>query len=266
MNPRHLTEHFCTVLVFTFSCAGAWAADGQLSLSTGFDYSSGNYGGSTSTDILSIPVIGKYEIGPWSYKLTVPFIEVTGPGNVVPGVGRENAVKGKQGAPVSSGTSTESGMGDITGAVTYNLFAGSASKPAIDLTGKIKLGTADRDKGLGTGENDYSAQVDAYQAFGRITGFATLGYSILGSSSAIPLDNVFYASIGAGYKFDDRVSGGLMVNLRQAASSTSAAQRDLTGYVNYKLDKDWKVQGYLLQGFADGSPDFGFGALVTRLF
>ena len=29
-----------------------------------------------------------------------------------------------------------------------------------------------------------------------------------------------------------------MVNLRQAASSTSAAQRDLTGYVNYKLDKE----------------------------
>ncbi|MBI3527053.1 MAG: transporter [Betaproteobacteria bacterium] len=265
MNPRHFTARFCATLVFTFACAGAWAADGQLSLSTGFDYSSGDYGGSTSTDILSIPVIGKYETGPWTYKLTVPFIEVTGPGNVVPGVGRENAVKGKKGAAVS-GTSTESGLGDITGAVTYNLFAGSASAPAIDLTGKIKLGTADRDKGLGTGENDYSVQVDAYQIFGRVTGFATLGYSILGSSSAIPLDNVFYVAIGAGYKFDDRLSGGLMLDLRQAASSTSGERRELTGYVNYKLDKDWKVQGYLLQGFADGSPDFGFGALVTRMF
>lgn len=255
----------CATLVFTFACGGTWAVDGQLYLSTGLDYSSGNYGGSTSTDILLVPVIAKYETGPWTYKLTVPLIEVTGPGNVVPGVGRENAVKGKKGAAVG-GTSTESGLGDIIGAVTYNLFAGSASEPAIDLTGKIKLGTADHDKGLGTGENDYSAQIDAYQAFDRVTGFATLGYSILGSSSAIPLDNVFYVAIGAGYKFDDRLTGGLMLDLRQAASSTSGARRELTGYVNYKLDRDWKVQGYLLHGFADGSPDVGFGALVTRMF
>ena len=115
-------------------------------------------------------------------------------------------------------------------------------------------------------ENDYSAQVDVYQAFGPVTGFATLGYSILGSSSAIPLDNVFYASIGAGYKFDDNLGGGLILDLRQATSNFSGERRELTGYVNYKLDRDWKVQGYLLQGFADGSPDFGLGALVTRMF
>jgi outer membrane putative beta-barrel porin/alpha-amylase len=265
MDPCGVTARLCAILVFTFACSGTWAADGQLSLSTGFDYSSGDYGGSTSTDILQVPVIGKYESGPWTYKLTVPYIEVTGPGNVVPGIGRTSAVQGKKGAPVS-GTSTESGLGDITGAVTYNLFAGSASEPAIDLTGKIKLGTADRDKGLGTGENDYSAQIDAYQTFGHVTGFGTLGYSILGSSSAIPLDNVFYVTIGASYKFDDRLSGGAMLDLRQAASSTSGERRELTGFVNYKVDKVWKVQGYVLQGFADGSPDLGIGAQVTRVF
>src|SRR5579859_5578863 len=240
MSLRHFTKRSCVTLVFMLACSGTWAADGQLSLSTGFDYSSGDYGGSTSTDILQVPVIGKYETGLWTYKLTVPYIEVTGPGNVVPGIGRANAVQGKKGAAVS-GTSTESGLGDITGAVTYNLFAGGASEPAIDLTGKIKLGTADRDKGLGTGENDYSAQVDIYQAFGRITGFATLGYSILGSSSAIPLDNVFYGTVGAAYKFDDSLSGGAMLDLRQAASSFSGPRRELTGFVNYKLDRVWKV-------------------------
>ena len=265
MNLRHFTARFCVTLLIASGCAGTWAADGQLSLSSGFDYSSGDYGGSASTDILSIPVIGKYETGPWTYRLTVPYIEVTGPGNVVPGVGRGNTVNGKKGAAVS-GTSTESGLGDITGAATYNLFPGTATQPAVDLTGKIKLGTADRERGLGTGENDYSAQVDVYQAFDRITGFATLGYSILGSSSAIPLDNVFYVTIGAGYKFDDRLSGGVMLDLREAASSFSGPRRELTGYVNYKLDRQWKVQGYVLQGFADGSPDFGLGALVTRAF
>jgi len=262
MSLRHFTACLCAAPVIVFAGAGAWAADGQFSLSSGFDYSSGNYGQSASTDILSIPVIGKYETGPWTYRLTVSHIEVTGPGNVVPGIGRGNG----QGTSASGVTSTQSGFGDIIGAATYNLFPGSASEPIIDLTGEIKLGTADRNKGLGTGENDYSAQIDAYQAFGRVTGFATLGYSILGSSSAIPLDNVFYIAIGAAYKFDDKLSGGAILDLRQAPSSTSGERRELTGYLNYKLDRDWKVQGYLLQGFADGSPDFGLGALVTRMF
>ena len=30
----------------------------------------------------------------------------------------------------------------------------------IDLTGKVKFGTADENKGLGTGENDYAVQAD----------------------------------------------------------------------------------------------------------
>lgn len=133
MNPPHFTARCGATLVFTFACAGTWAADEQISLSTGFDYSSGDYGGSTSTDILQVPVIGKYVTGPWTYKLTVPYIEVTGPGNVVPGAGRANQVKGKNGSAVPSGTSTKSGLGDITGAVTYNLFGGSASELALDL-------------------------------------------------------------------------------------------------------------------------------------
>jgi len=36
-------------------------ADSTASLTTGFDYSTGKYGGTTSTNILYIPVTGKVE-------------------------------------------------------------------------------------------------------------------------------------------------------------------------------------------------------------
>ena len=37
---------------------------------------------------------------------------------------------------------------------------GADSRPVIDLTGMVYFGTADAAKNLGTGENDYAAQLD----------------------------------------------------------------------------------------------------------
>lgn len=247
------------VLALSITTQSGVAADTDAwSVGVGFDYSSGTYGESQSTDILYIPVIGKYEIESWVFKLTVPYISVRGPGNVIPGVGEVNRTP--------STVTTQTGLGDIVAAATYTLYAGDASSPGWDLTGKIKFGTADADKGLGTGENDYSAQVDVYQAFGRTTAFGTLGYSILGSSATIQLKNVFYAAVGASYKFSDELSSGLSLYFRQAASSTSGQQSDLTAFATYNLDPVWRLQGYALLGFASGSPDWAIGAVVSRSF
>jgi outer membrane putative beta-barrel porin/alpha-amylase len=248
----------CALALSLATQSGAGADSTPWSLGVGFDYSSGTYGESQSTDILYIPVIGKYEIEDWAFKLTVPYISVRGPGNVIPGLGEVNRT------PTT--VTTQSGLGDIVAAATYTLYAGDASAPGWDLTGKIKFGTADANKGLGTGENDYSAQVDVYKSFDRTTVFGTLGYSILGSSATIPLNNVFYAAVGASYKFSDQLSSGLSLYGRQAASSTSGQQGDLTAFATYKLDPLWKVQGYALLGLASGSPDWAIGAVVSRSF
>ena len=41
----------------------------------------------------------------------------------------------------------ESGLGDIVAAATYNAYSGGNGGSAIDLTGKVKFGTADDKKG-----------------------------------------------------------------------------------------------------------------------
>lgn len=231
------------------------AGSGQFSLSTGFDYSSGKYGGDVSTDILYVPVIAKYETEQWSLKLTVPYIRITGPGNVVRDVG---AIKG-----AGTTRTTESGLGDVVAAATVNAYSGGPGDPIVDITGKVKFGTADENKGLGTGKNDYAAQVDVYQGIGRFTAFGSAGYKVLGSPSGITLDNVFYGSLGGGYKIDPQTSGGLILDLRQKASATGSPQRELTAYLSHKYSKTWKVQGYVVKGFADGSPDWEGGAVVA---
>lgn len=239
----------------------AYAEDnGIFTVTSGVDYSSGKYGSNDRTDITSVPVIGKYEIDRLTLKLTVPYVSITGPGNVSPGIGKFKDTT------TSTKRTTESGLGDIVAAATYNLYAGSATAPAVDITGKVKFGTADKDKGLGTGENDYSAQVDLYKAYGDFTALAGLGYRVYGDTSSAPLDNVFYGSVGGTYKVASAATAGVVYDYRPAITSNGSAVSEATAFVNYKLNSNWKAQGYLVKGFADGSPDYGVGALVSYVY
>src|SRR5215510_6681898 len=57
--------------------------ENRTTLSVGADYSTGKYGQSQSTDLLYVPVTAKHETGRWTFKLIVPYLHITGPGNVV---------------------------------------------------------------------------------------------------------------------------------------------------------------------------------------
>ncbi len=93
---------------------GALAADaGEFSLGVGFNYSSGEYGTSTTTEILSIPIIARYERGPWIFKLTVPYLSISGGTSVFPASGASPApIRGAEAGvpakrpPQGSGTSS----------------------------------------------------------------------------------------------------------------------------------------------------------------
>ncbi|MEW6353523.1 MAG: hypothetical protein AB1469_04395 [Pseudomonadota bacterium] len=257
MKPSYYKKTIvAAVLLLGGQAAGA--EQNSFSMTTGFDYSSGKYGGTTSTDILYIPVIGKYETGRTTLKLTVPYISIKSAGGVVGG-GDGRVVIG----PGSGARRTESGLGDVVAAATYMVLEGGASAPLVDVTGKIKFATADEDKGLGTGENDYAVQADVYKSYGRFTPFGTLGYKWLGDTAATDFKNVFYGTLGGAYKINAQTSSGLIWDLREASTGGSSPQNEATVYVSHKFDSKTKVQGYAVKGFTDGSPDWGAGAMVT---
>lgn len=237
---------------------GAQAQESPLTLGAGLHYSSGDYGTGTTTRITTLDATGRYETGPWVYKATVPYLEASGASSVIPGVG---PVRGGQ-AP----SRTESGLGDIVLSATYAAHYDAASTLGIELTGKLKLATADENKGLGTGEHDFAFLVDAYRAFGRVTGFGGVGYHILGDAPGLPLEDVWSANLGASYKLDERNSAGAMLEGRQRVIAGGSPQRELVGFFVRKLDRDWKAQLYALIGLADGSPDWGAGLSFARPF
>lgn len=260
-------------LAFCVSTTAVLADNQAFSLGIGYNYSSGDYGTATTTDTTSIPVTGSYETGPWTLKLTIPYLMISGGTSVIPGVGtvRNSNPRGRGRGGSGSGTTTTttgsaSGLGDIVAAATYGAYYDSTSKVGIDLTGKVKFGTADKDKGLGTGENDYSVQLDLFRGFDKFGLFGGIGYSVLGSSDYVQLDNVYNLTAGATYKLAERTTAGVSFDARERVSPTAFPMRELSAFVSHKYDKNWKAQAYVLKGFADGSPDWGLGLSAAYAF
>jgi hypothetical protein len=240
--------------------AASAATDADLSVSVGAEYTSGDYGTSSTTKIWYVPVTFGYETDPNAIYLTVPYVSVEGTGNVVAsGEGR-----GLPHAPTSASSRTESGLGDVL-LVASHKIAGTATS-RVDLTGKIKFGTADRDKNLGTGEDDYAVQLDAEKSYAADTVYGSGGYKILGDPPGTDYDNVFYGVVGYSHKLDSLRAAGLEFYAQEAALSGTDGPSELTLFLSSKPDRKTKVSGYLLKGFSDGSPDWGVGATLKLIF
>ncbi|HET7662997.1 MAG TPA: transporter [Rhodanobacteraceae bacterium] len=270
------------VLALLATVAAAPAMAGTTIVSTGVNYSSGKYGTDTTTDIWYVPLSFGYNTGKWRFKVTVPYIRISGNGNVVPGVGRVDnrnplglghgrglLAPGNGGSgtgTTQTGSSSASGLGDVVAQASYNLFYDKSSRFGMDLGAKVKFGTADENKGLGTGQNDYGLNLDAYKGIGNWTLFGGVGYMTYGSSQYIQLDNGANANIGVSYRFSDHNTLGAYYYYRERISDSGYAQKELTAYWNHDINKRVRLQMYALTGFSDGSPDVGGGASLRWSF
>jgi hypothetical protein len=182
-------------------------------------------------------------------------------GNVVGGVDGGVVVD-----EVGAEQETEAGLGDVVASLTYSLDAIWTIATLIDLQAKVKLPTADADKGLGTGEADYSVQVDLARAYGPVTPFATFGYQFMGESDAFALDDRAYLSLGAGYKLGPKLNLGLLYDFREAAAASSDDSEELLSYATWKVSRNWVLNSYVALGLSDGSPNQGVGSQLSYRF
>lgn len=227
-------------------------AHGQTTVSLGLDYAEGKYGGTEKSTDWTVPVQVKYETGPLTLKLNIPYVRSTGTAN------RE------VGGNVRTDKVTQSGLGDVTASAAYTVYTDKTSGLGLDLGGKIKFATADDAKDLlTTGENDYSLQADVFRPFGDTTVFGTLGWTRKGDPDGTEFRNPWYASVGFSRKVSDATSWGLAYDWRAKVLENGDPISEATLFLSHKYTKQVKVQGYLIGGFSDASPDFGAGALVS---
>lgn len=229
----------------------------KLEIAAGVDYSSGHYGVDIPTHVVYFPINLRYVAEDWNLQLTLPYLRITGPGDVV---GENNVLA------VSTTKRYISGQGDAVASYSRNLFTSEDGQRLLDLTGRIKFGTADADEGMGTGKNDYSLQADLLVGQGSWAWYGSLGYRQMGDTDTVNFLNPWFASLGASYMPGERLQLGLTYDARQKAVANGAEVREVTLSAAYPLTRSHTLQVYAVRGFSDGSPEWGGGILLKTAF
>ena len=89
-----------TLSVLAFFFAAPTYADG-FKMSVGGDYSTGKYGTNEKTEVYSVPITASYDNGPLTVRVSVPYFQVTGFGDIV-----VSGLSGSGGSTTIAGSST----------------------------------------------------------------------------------------------------------------------------------------------------------------
>jgi hypothetical protein len=203
----------------------------DLRFSTGVEYSTGKYGGADDIEELYVPFTFRAGFDRIGFRLTVPWLSVTGPEDTI--------------------------------MTFYDLYVSDTANFVVDVTGKIKFGTADETRGLGTGENDYTLQLDAYRFFDKFSLQGTAGYRLRGDPPGVALNDVLLASVGAAYMASDNALVGMYFDYRESAISGTDDIQELSGFASFRLGSAWRMEVYAFTGLTDSSTDFGGGILFS---
>jgi hypothetical protein len=248
-----------TSIIAGIICGLAWAGPGLAQtnrdatpiawdLATGFDYSVGKYGAASDTSVVSIPFAGRLQMGQVRLELSVPYLDVHGPGDFASGVvvGGNNTI------------TTRTGIGDVTAGAAWILRPDDEDFPGIELAGTVKIPTAS--SSLGTGKFDYSIAANlSHNISPRVMVFGGVGYQWLSDTRGFNLENGVTALGGVNFRASDSTSIGLSASFRQTYYRPLDDQFSLTPYVLWTFAPRWRLSGYGLAGFTNSSPDLGGG-------
>lgn len=339
-------------MLLFLACNCSVALANGFSFSTATDFTTGNYGGASSTDIWYVPFTARYDKNRASFRVIIPYLHVTGPGNVLgPGIGgvdgrgiliggglggggvivcdeknddctnntprqQSNTSRQQGGNDSASGgsggdgegdnesdrgsgrddasedviketrqnnisalgltggiplggsslaKSTQSGLGDIITAFSYNLIDHVPTGIVFDITARLKIPTANASQNLGSGQVDYAVQGDLFKAISKFIFNATFGYRILGNPSGITFHNVLYGAAGVAYRLSPNSTIGTSFNIGQSTVRLQDS-RDLTLYLSHRVSDRFRLNIYGLRGFSERSPDWGGGLNLRYIF
>ena len=226
----------------------------SFSLSAGIDLSSGAYDQEIDTDTLYLPFSFTYERGPWLARITLPFLGVRGPGDVQGGVNDPLRVE------------SDFGIGDIYVDASYYWTPVSTWLPSFEFGAQMKIPSASREDNLGTGEADYALGLDLSHWFGNWTPFARVTYRFLGDNEDYQLNDGFTTSVGVQYRFNEKLSGGIIYDWRQSTNDIQADPQEISPYASYRATEHVTVTPYTYFGLTSSSVDVGGGLTVSYRF
>ena len=230
-----------------------------LSLTTGISFASGRFTAPTRTDILIVPTGLRYATGPFRFTGTLPYLHIDSVGTVLVGAGPPVVLT--PGDPAAR-RRTRDGVGDLQLGASYALPETVTGAWLIEVSGQVKVPTASRTRGLGTGETDGAIGLDVSRAFGKFVPFANAGYRFIGSPRGFDLRDSVSTSVGATYTL-----GRSFVTIsydynRSVTRFLPDAHELFAGVSGPAIGRlTWTAFG--TAGLSSGAPDYGLGMVFS---
>jgi len=250
---------FAAFLLYGSPAFAAKATGPTIKIGSTPSFFTGDFGTNTTTNIIYIPNYIKYKTGDISLKLTIPFIVVESNGAALSGGTVIGTGKGTK--------STKGGLGDVWLEGKYTLHHVLDTGFNLVPYSKVKFGTADEKKGLGTGENDFELGMGVRTRFAkRWFPFARVGYRFVGQPVNRVLDDIVTYRAGVSYALDRTNVFTALFSGRQASQPGFSSAAEIIAAWNYKIQPNLGLQVFGDKGLSNGSPDYGVGGGLTYRF
>ena len=241
----------------------------QFVLDLAYQVESGDYGGDSDTDVTIVPVLLKYYTDVWSFGAEISYVSVTGSATVIPGSNGQLFGQGSGSGSAATTTSksvTRSGMGDSKLSLSRAFFPEQKDGVFYELTATVILATADEDKLLGKGENDYTIKLKTSSKLGLWSPALTVGYQLTGGTADTDFNNTLFFSVGSGYKLNKNSSLGVGYDFQQAVIDGVDDYAALTFNYSTQLNNDVELTLAMKMGLTDNSLDRGYSISASIPF
>ncbi len=236
--------------------APAYAGPGFFTIGVEPSVFAGGFGYGSNLHVYELPLTLRYHGDGWRVSLEVPGLVVSGAGMVTDGA----AIR----ATTQSGTRV--GLGDIWLSGDVTVARADGLLPELAPYVKLKMPTASRAQGLGTGAPDEEIGLRAIWEAGKLYPFLRAGYRFVGGAQGLQLHNAPVVEAGLSYRFLQGQYISLGVSHRgEIQTGAGPSELALAAYT-VQLTPRLDVQLYALRGFTPDSPAYGFGLGATARF
>ncbi|MDO8803100.1 MAG: transporter [Elusimicrobiota bacterium] len=244
------------------------AGTAEWKFSSSVNYDTGKYGTPDRTDSVYIPFTLKHYYRDAELSVTVPYLRQSSKGQVTWVGGKPVGTAKKNGAVATAAeASAESGLGDIAVRGTYTLKREGPRSFDLAVAGRLKLPTANRSKGLGTGEMDEGVGLEfAKEITPRWSLLADGYFTIIGDPDGVDFNNQVSLDIGFYRPLRENLGLTVLYETQSAIADGNADPRSVSGTLSYSAPEGVQFSGGLTLGLSDGSPDIGVSAGFSRKF
>lgn len=221
-----------------------------VKLSTGLDFSRGDYGLDEKTSLYYFPFSVTFDYQRFRVRVALPVLVSSGPTQI------------NESNDVSKSGQTR-GIGQLQLDFSYLFEPTDDAAPYFEVSGTVSVPTESR-RALGTGLWAFALRTEVFKQSGRFTPYLSAGrkfYERCGCSRS--LNDRFFASAGVTYEWTSDLSVGVGYDWQEAARRGTSDSLEVVPYAQYWLSHRWSVGPYVVIGLSNGSPDYGLGFSVS---